>query len=207
MSQFFTIHTENPQKRLIHQAVSIIREGGVIVYPTDSCYALGCHIGDKAALERIRRIRKVDSKHNFTLTCRDLGEIATYAKVDNTVYRLLKSFTPGAYTFILRASREVPRRLLHPKKRTIGLRVPENNITQALLDELNEPLMTSTLILPDESEPLIDPYEIRERLEHDVDLVLDGGFCGNEPTTVIDLTEIKPEIIRKGCGDYSQFEE
>lgn len=205
MSQFFQIHPDNPQARLIRQAVDIIRNGGVIVYPTDSAYALGCHIGDKAALDRIRRIRKLDDKHNFTLVCRDLSEIATYAKVNNAVYRLLRQTTPGPYTFILPATSEVPRRLLHPKRKTVGLRVPDNAIASALLADLGEPLMSVTLILPGDELPLIDPYDIRETLEHDVDLVIDGGYCGMEPTTVIDLADETPVVVREGKGDVALF--
>ncbi|MDH5181151.1 MAG: L-threonylcarbamoyladenylate synthase [Gammaproteobacteria bacterium] len=205
MSQFFQIHPQNPQLRLIRQAVEMVRQGAVIVYPTDSAYALGCHLDDKKALERIQRIRQVDAKHNFTLMCRDLSEIATYAKVDNVSYRLLNHNTPGAYTFILPATREVPRRLQHPKRRTIGLRIPDHPVTQALLSELGEPLMSTTLIMPGEEMPLTEPYEIRERLEHHVDLVIDGGHCGIEPTTVIDLTSGLPEIARVGRGDTSPF--
>jgi len=200
VSQFFQIHPENPQKRLIKQAVDIIHKGGVIVYPTDSAYALGCHLGDKSALERIKRIRQLDDKHNFTLVCRDLSEIGTYAKVDNRAYRLLKSHTPGPYTFILKATSEVPRRLMHPKRRTIGLRIPENQVALDLMAELGEPIMSTTLILPGEDEPMMDPYEIRDLLQHDVDLVIDGGYCGMEPTTVVNLSEELPEIIREGAG-------
>ncbi|MCP5160325.1 MAG: threonylcarbamoyl-AMP synthase [Hahellaceae bacterium] len=205
MSQFFQIHPDNPQSRLIRQAVEIIRSGGVVAYPTDSAYALGCHIGDKSAADKIKRIRKLNDKHNFTLVCRDLSEIATYAKVNNSQYRLLKNHTPGAYTFILPATTEVPRRLLHPKRRQIGLRVPENTVALALLEELNEPLMSTTLILPGEDMPMTDPYEIRTMLEHELDLVIDGGFCGFEPTTVIDLSEDAPVVIRQGKGDASPF--
>jgi tRNA threonylcarbamoyl adenosine modification protein (Sua5/YciO/YrdC/YwlC family) len=176
-----------------------------VVYPTDSAYALGCHIGDKNALDRIRRIRKLDDKHNFTLVCRDLSEIATYAKVNNTVYRLLRQTTPGPYTFILRATSEVPRRLLHPKRKTVGLRVPDNLIAAALLAELGEPLMSVTLILPGDDLPLIDPYDIRATLEHDVDLVIDGGYCGMEPTTVVDLADDTPLVLRAGKGDVAPF--
>jgi len=200
MSQYFQIHPENPQQRLIHQAVELVRNGAVIVYPTDSAYALGCHIGDKKALDRIRRIRQVDDKHNFTLVCRDLSEIATYARVDNIAYRLLNAHTPGPYTFILKATREVPRRLLHPKRRTIGLRVPDNAIVRMLLAELNEPLMSSTLILPNEDMPMTEAYDIRESLEHQVDLVIDGGHCGLDPTTVVDMTGDVPVILRNGMG-------
>lgn len=185
----------------------MVQNGAVIAYPTDSAYALGCHIGDKKALDRIRAIRRVDDKHNFTLMCRDLSEIATYAKVDNAVYRFLNAYTPGPYTFILKATREVPRRLLHPKKRTIGIRIPDNRIVQDLLTELGEPLMSSTLILPGESVPMTEAYEIREQLEHQLDLVIDGGHCGLEPTTVVDLTEHQPRLLRTGCGDPSPFEE
>lgn len=207
MSQFFQIHPDNPQARLIRQAADIIRGGGVVVYPTDSAYAIGCHIGDKNALDRIRRIRKLEARHNFTLVCRDLSEIATYARVNNTVYRLLKHCTPGPYTFILRATSEVPRRLMHSKRKTVGLRVPDNNITQALLTDLGEPMMSVTLIMPGDEYPLIDPYDIRETLQHDVDLVIDGGYCGMEPTTVVDLVDEAPLVMRAGKGDIAPFED
>lgn len=206
MSQYFQIHPENPQKRRIQQAVTVIHGGGLVVYPTDSCYAIGCHIGDKTAMDRMHRIRQTDDKHNFTLMCRDLSEIATYAKVDNWVYRLLKAHTPGPYTFILKATHEVPRRLQNPKRRTIGIRVPDNPITQALLAELGEPLMSSTLILPGEALPMTDPEEMRERLEHVVDLIIDGGNCGLEPTTVVDLSSGEVLVLREGRGDSSVFE-
>lgn len=206
MSQFYQIHPENPQARLIRNAVDIIHNGGVVVYPTDSGYALGCHIGDKTALDRIRRIRKLDDKHNFTLVCRDLSEIATYAKVNNTSYRLLRHTTPGAYTFILQATSEVPRRLMHPKRKTVGLRVPDNAIAAALLADLGEPLMSVTLIMPGDEFPLTDPYDIRETLEHEVDLVIDGGYCGMEPTTVVDLADDRSVILRAGKGDVTPFE-
>ena len=206
MSQFFQIHPVNPQTRLIGQAVDIIRRGGVVVYPTDSGYALGCQLGEKKALETIRRIRKLDDKHNFTLICRDLSELGTYARVDNAAYRLIKNHTPGPYTFILKATSEVPKRLMHAKRRTIGLRVPENAITLALLESLNEPLMSVTMMLPGDDQPMIDPYEIRQVLEHELDLVIDGGFCGMEPTTVIDLVDETPVIVRRGQGDSSVFE-
>lgn len=206
MAQFFQIHAENPQHRLIVQAADIIRKGGLVVYPTDSAYALGCHIGDKDALERIRTLRKLDKNHNFTLMCRDLSEIATYARVDNQAYRLIKNHTPGAYTFILEATADVPRRLLHPKRKTIGLRVPNNPIALALLEELGEPLMTSSLLLPGEEFPMTDPYDIRDTLEHFVELVIDGGYCGLEPTTVIDLTDSTPQLVRQGKGDFSPFD-
>ncbi len=203
--QFFEIHPQNPQLRLIQKSVEIIQQGGVIAYPTDSAYALGCHIGDKHALERIRQIRKVDKNHNFTLVVQDLSEISIYAKVDNPTYRLLKSCTPGAYTFILQGTREVPKRLLHPKRKTIGLRVPDNIIVHNLLVELNEPLMSSTLILPDETMPLTDAEDIRNALARHVDLIIDGGHCGIEPTTVVDFTQDIPDIVRFGKGDSSCF--
>ena len=200
MAQFFTIHPENPQPRLIRRAVEIVRAGGVIVYPTDSCYALGCHIGDKAAMERIRGIRRVDERHHFKLVCRDLAEIGIYARVDNPQFRLLKSATPGSYTFILKATRELPKRLLHPRRRTIGLRIPDHGVARALLDELGEPLLSSTLMLPGDDRPLNDAQEIRIRTEHQVDLILDCGSCGITPTTVVDLTGIAPIITRQGKG-------
>ncbi len=206
MAQFFQIHPDNPQLRLIRQAVEIIRQGGLVIYPTDSSYALGCHIGDKAAMERIRRIRQVDEKHNFTLVCRDLSEISTYAKVGNQQYRLLKTLTPGPYTFIHPATKQVPRRLQHAKRRTIGIRIPDNRIAQALLEELGEPLMSSTLILPNDELPLTDPYEMRDLLGHQVDLVIDGGYCGFEPTTVVDMVDEVPVVARAGKGDISLFQ-
>lgn len=205
MAQYFQIHPQNPQSRLIRTAVEIVRKGGVIVYPTDSCYALGCHIGDKAAMERIRAIRQVDDRHHFTLVCRDLKEIALYARVDNVQYRLLKANTPGSYTFLLQATKEVPRRLQNPRRSTIGIRVPDHPVALALLAELNEPLLSSTLILPGDGEPLTEADEIRERLEHHVDLVLDGGHCGGEPTTVIDMFDDKPVLVRAGKGDLAPF--
>ena len=205
MSQFFQIHPDNPQARLIRQAVEILRRGAVLVYPTDSGYALGCCLGDKSAAERIKRIRRLDDKHNFTLVCPDLSAISQYARVDNVRYRLLRAHTPGPYTFILEATNEVPRRLLHPKRRQIGIRVPANAIVNALLAEFGEPLMSTTLILPDDPMPLTDPWEIRERLEHQVDLVIDGGFCGLEPTTVVNLCGEVPEVIRVGAGPADVF--
>ena len=205
MSQFFAIHPTHPEARLIKRAVEIVRAGGLIAYPTDSCYAIGCHIGDKTAMERIRRIRGVDERHHFTLVCRDLSEIGTFAKVDNAQYRLLKAHTPGSYTFILKATRELPRRLAHPKRATVGVRVPEHTATQALLAELNEPLLSSTLVLPGDEEPLNDAVTIRKRLEHQVDLILDGGACGVEPTTGIDLTEPTPIRVRRGKGEIAGF--
>ncbi|WP_420554933.1 L-threonylcarbamoyladenylate synthase [Neptuniibacter marinus] len=205
MSQFFQIHPENPQSRLINQAVEIIKKGGVVIYPTDCAYALGCHLGDKKALERIKRIRQLDDKHNFTLVCRDLSEISTYAKVENTNYRLLKSHTPGAFTFILKATSEVPRRLLHPKRRTIGIRVPDNPITLALTEALGEPIMSTSLIMPGDEMPLMDPYEMRQLLQNQVDLIIDGGYCGLEATSVVNLVEDVPEVIRRGAGDTINF--
>ncbi|MEK7302531.1 MAG: L-threonylcarbamoyladenylate synthase [Pseudomonadota bacterium] len=205
MAQFFSIHSNNPHLRLIRQAVAIVRDGGVIVYPTDSCYALGCHLGDKSAMSRIRTIRQVDDHHHFTLVCRNLAEISTYAKVDNSQYRLLKATTPGSYTFILQATKEVPRRMQHPKRNTIGLRIPDHPVVLALLEELDEPLLSSTLILPGDEFPLNDAEEIRERLEHQVDLMMDAGSCGIEMTTVIDLTTDVPELIRPGKGSLEPF--
>jgi tRNA threonylcarbamoyl adenosine modification protein (Sua5/YciO/YrdC/YwlC family) len=207
VSQFYQIHPDNPQARLIRNSADIIRAGGVVVYPTDSAYALGCHIGDKNALDRIRRIRKLDDRHNFTLVCSDLSEIATYAKVDNAAYRLLRHCTPGPYTFILKATSEVPRRLMHPKRKTVGLRVPDNRIAAALLADLGEPLMSVTLIMPGEEYPMIDPYDIRDTLQHEVDLVIDGGYCGMEPTTVVDLADETPMVLRVGKGDIAPFED
>lgn len=203
--KFFQIHAENPQDRLVKQAVDVIRKGGVIIYPTDSSYALGCRLGDKSALERIRRIRRLDDKHNFTLMCRDLSELGVFAKVNTTAFRLLKAYTPGPYTYILNATREVPRMLMHPKRRTIGLRVPGHPIAQALLAELGEPLMSVTLIMPDADEPLSDPYEIRDLLENQVDLIIDGGYGGIEASTVVSFVDEEPEILREGCGDPEPF--
>lgn len=205
MSQFFSVHPENPQPRLIHQAVEVIKNGGVVVYPTDSCYALGCRIGDKDAMQRIRDIRGVDERHHFTLVCRDLSELSHYARVDNQQYRLLKSNTPGSYTFILQATKEVPRRLQHPKRATIGLRVPDHPVALALLEELDEPLLSSTLILPGDEEPLSDGEEIRDRLEKQVDLILDSGSCGIGMSTVIDLTGSEPVLVRAGRGHLEPF--
>ena len=206
MAQLFTIHPQNPQPRLIRQAADIVRRGGVIVYPTDSCYALGCQIGNKIAMERVRRIRNFDERHHLTLVCRDLAEIGEYALMDNRQFRAVKAATPGSYAFILKATREVPKRLLHPSRRTIGVRVPEHEVVRALLTELDEPLLSSTLQLPGEEEPLNDPQDIRSRLEHAVDAVLDAGSCGVIPTTVVDLTGDAPVIVRAGKGDTAPFE-
>lgn len=205
MAQYFVIHGENPQTRLILQAVDILSAGGVIAYPTDSSYALGCVIGNKDAQTRIRAIRGVDESHHFTLVCRNLAELATYAQVNNSQFRLLKANTPGQYTYILKASREVPRRLQHPKRSTVGLRVPEHRVTQALLETLDQPLLSMTLQLAGDTEPLNEAWEIRERLEKQVDLVIDAGACLATPTTVIDLTEDAPRLIRLGAGDAQPF--
>ncbi|AUD78464.1 threonylcarbamoyl-AMP synthase [Kangiella profundi] len=207
MTQLIEIHPENPQPRLVSQIVAIIRNGGVVVYPTDSGYALGCHIGDKKALDRIRQIRDLEKNHNFTLVCRDLSELAFYARVDNTAFRLIKNNTPGPYTFILRATAEVPNRLKHPKKKTIGIRVPDNAIAQAILEALGEPMMNTSLILPDQDEgSVLAPHEIFDELDGRVDAVIDGGYCGHEETTVVDMTSGYPEIIRYGAGDAGVFE-
>lgn len=205
LSQYFRIHPENPQARLVRQAVEIVRAGGVAVYPTDTAYAIGCHINDKAALDRIIRIRRLDEKHLFTLLCRDLSDIATYAKVDNSQFRLLKAHTPGPYTFILQGTTEVPRRLMHEKRKTIGIRVPANNICQALLAELGEPLITATLLLPGDEYPLTDPEEIRDRVQAQVDLIVDGGFGSLDETTVVSLLDGAPEILREGAGPVDAF--
>ena len=206
MALLLTIHPVSPQPRLIRQAIAAIRDGSVVAYPTDSCYALGCLIGDKAAMERIRRIREADKNHNFTFVCSDLSQIAKYARVDNRQYRTLRAFTPGPYTFLLEATREVPKRLQNPKKRTIGIRVPDNAIVRMLLAELGEPIMSSTLLLPGEPTPMTDPHEIKARLEHAVDLVIDGGHCGFQPSSVVDLSGEAPVVVRRGKGDVAAFE-
>ncbi|HZX29180.1 MAG TPA: L-threonylcarbamoyladenylate synthase [Telluria sp.] len=203
MSQFFQIHPDNPQSRLVKQAAQIIHGGGIVALPTDSCYALVCHLDDKAAVEKLRRLRGIDEKHHLTLLCRDLSEIAEYARVDNRQYRVLKAATPGPYTVILEATRSVPRRLSHPSRKTIGLRVPENKVAHALLEELGQPLLGTTLILDDEL--LNDPEEIRERLAKQIDLIIDGGSCSMEPTTVVDLTGAEPVLVRQGRGDAAAF--
>jgi tRNA threonylcarbamoyl adenosine modification protein (Sua5/YciO/YrdC/YwlC family) len=203
MSQYFSVHPVNPQLRLVQRAAEIIRDGGLIVYPTDSCYALGCRLGDKDAVERMRNIRRLERNHDFALVCRDLSEIAAYAKVENWAYRLLRSLTPGPYTFILRATHEVPKRLVDPKRRSIGIRVPDNVVVQTLLQALGEPIMSSTLQLPGDELPLTEPEEIRERLEKQVDAIVDGGVCGVQPTTVIDLSDGEINVLRKGKGDTS----
>ncbi|WP_028117625.1 L-threonylcarbamoyladenylate synthase [Ferrimonas senticii] len=206
MSQFFQVHPDNPQPRLISQAVALLRQGGVVVFPTDSGYALACPLGDKKALERICRIRQLNDDHNFSLICRDHSELAHYARVDNLAFRLLRNNTPGAYTFIFKGTKEVPRRLLNPKRKTIGIRIPDNNIAKALLEAMGEPLMSTSLILPGEQDSEADPYEIRERLEHAVDLIIDGGYLPSQPTTVVDLSDGDAQIVRVGCGDPSPFE-
>jgi len=206
MSQFFYVHPDNPQGRLMKQAASMIHQGGVVVYPTESGYALGCHIGDKKALERICRIRDIDKDHNFTLVCKDLSELSEYARVDNTAFRAIKNNTPGAYTFIFKGTKEVPKRLLNPKKKTIGIRIPDNKIALALLEELKEPIMSTTLIMPGEDHAEFDPENIRDLLEHQVDLIINGGYLGEKPTTVIDYSDDEANVIRVGQGDPTPFE-
>ena len=206
MTIFIQIHPENPQQRLLNQAASMLRKGGILVYPTDSCYALGCHIGDKGASEKIRRIRQLDDKHDFTLMCNDLAEIGLYAKLDNPSFRLIKNITPGPYTFILEATKEVPRRLLTPKRKTIGLRIADNKISSGLLQALGEPIISTTLMLPNDEYPLTDPYEMRDILGSQVNMIIDGGYCGLEPTTVVDMLGEVPEVVRVGLGDVSVFE-
>jgi tRNA threonylcarbamoyl adenosine modification protein (Sua5/YciO/YrdC/YwlC family) len=206
MGQVFKVHPVNPQLRLMNRAADIVRSGGVVVYPTDSTYAFGWHLGDKAALDRVRRLRGIERDHDFTLACRDLSDIATYARVENWAYRLLKALTPGPYTFVLTATHQLPKRLQDPKRRSIGIRVPDHTIAQSLLGALGEPLMSSTLLLPTDAFPLTDPEDIRDRLEHQVDVILDGGSCGMEPTSVLDLSRGEVVILRKGKGDVSQFE-
>lgn len=205
MTQYLQIHPDDPQPRFLARAAEVVREGGVIAFPTDSCYALGCHLGDKDAVDRIRAIRQVDDRHHLTLMCRDLSEIAQYARVDNAQYRLLKATTPGSYTFILEGTKELPRRVLHPKRKTIGLRVPDHKVALALLAELGEPLLTTTLMLPGDETPLTEGWEIQDRLDGQMELILDGGHCGIEPTTVIDLTGGLPELVRAGRGSLSPF--
>ncbi len=205
MAEYLIIHPDNPQPRFIKQAAKQIAQGAVVAFPTDSCYALGCHLGDKEALNRIRRIRALDKRHHFTLICRDLSEVGTFAQISNRAYRLLRAHTPGAYTFILAASREVPKRLHNPKRKTIGLRVPDNTIVNSLLTELQQPLLSVTLILPHQTQPLTDAETIITLLEHQIDLIIDGGHCGTEPTTVVDLETAIPNVLRYGKGDPSPF--
>ncbi|GAA3871631.1 L-threonylcarbamoyladenylate synthase [Streptomyces sedi] len=206
MARYLDVHPENPQRRVITQAVQILSEGGLIVYPTDSCFALGCLPGNAEGLDRIRTIRQLDSRHHFTLVCRDLTQLGQFVRLDNTAFRSIRAATPGSYTFILPASKEAPRRVLHPKRRTVGVRVPEHPVVQALLAELDEPLLSSTLLLPDQEEPLTQGWEIKERLDHVVDAVLDSGDCGTEPTTVVDFSDGEAEIVRRGAGDPGRFE-
>jgi tRNA threonylcarbamoyl adenosine modification protein (Sua5/YciO/YrdC/YwlC family) len=206
MARYFDVHPDNPQPRSISQAVEILRSGGLIAYPTDSCYALGAQVGNKEALDRIRAIRHLDAKHHFTLVCKDFAQLGQFVQIDNDVFRSIKAVTPGSYTFILPATREVPKRLLHPKKKTVGVRIPDNKVVQALLAELGEPLLSSTLLLPDEEEPLTQGWEIKERLEHVVDAVIDSGDCGAEPTTVVDYSSGTAEVVRHGMGDPARFE-
>jgi tRNA threonylcarbamoyl adenosine modification protein (Sua5/YciO/YrdC/YwlC family) len=206
MARYISIHPTHPQQRLLSAVADVIRDGGLIAYPTDSCYAFGCRLGEKSGVDRIRRIRKTGKDHNLTLVCRDLSEIATYARIENWAYRLIRALTPGPYTFILRATAEVPKRLQHPKRRSIGIRVPNNMIAQGILEELNEPIISSTLVLPGDSLPMTDPQEIRDRLDNELDAVVDGGSCGIEPTTVLDLSTGEVLVLRKGRGDISFLE-
>ncbi|MEU1249099.1 L-threonylcarbamoyladenylate synthase [Micromonospora arida] len=206
MARYYDVHPENPQPRVIGQVADLIRSGGLVAYPTDSCYALGTQLGNQDGLDRIRQIRHLDDRHHFTLVCHDFAQLGQFVQISNSVFRLVKASTPGSYTFILPATREVPRRMLHPKKRTVGVRVPRHTVTQALLAELAEPLVSSTLVLPGDEEPMTQGWEIKERLDHQLDAVLDAGDCGKEPTTVIDLSGPEPEILRRGAGDVSRFE-
>ena len=206
MARYFDVHPVDPQRRAVGQIVDLIRDGGLVAYPTDSCYALGCQLGDREGIDRIRTIRKLDDRHHFTLVCRDFAQLGHFVHVSNAVFRAVKAATPGSYTFILPATKEVPRRLLHPRKKTVGVRIPDHVVTQALLAELGEPLVSSTLLLPDETEPSTQGWEIKERLDHVVDAVIDSGECGATPTTVIDFSQEEPEILRRGTGDMSLFE-
>jgi tRNA threonylcarbamoyl adenosine modification protein (Sua5/YciO/YrdC/YwlC family) len=206
MARYFDVHPDNPQPRLITQVVDLLRAGGLIAYPTDSCYALGCRVGNRDGLDRIRAIRKLDDKHHFTLVCQDFAQMGQYVQISNSVFRLVKASTPGSYTFILPATREVPRQLWHPKKRTIGVRIPNHTVTQAILAELGEPLLSSTLLLAGEEEPMTQGWEIKERLDHQVDAVIDAGDCDTIPTTVVDLSNDEPEVVRRGAGDPAPFE-
>ncbi|MEV7386890.1 MULTISPECIES: L-threonylcarbamoyladenylate synthase [Streptomyces] len=206
MAKYFDVHPDNPQPRSISQIADSVRSGSLIAYPTDSCYALGCQLGSRDGIDRIRSIRHLDDRHHFTLMCRDFAQLGQFVRVDNDVFRAVKASTPGSYTFILPATREVPRKLLHPKKKTVGVRIPDHVVTQALLAELGEPLLSSTLLLPDEKEPLTLGWEIKDRLDHQVDAVVDSGECGTEPTTVIDFSSGEAEIVRRGAGDTTRFE-
>ncbi|GIM84452.1 L-threonylcarbamoyladenylate synthase [Salinispora arenicola] len=206
MARYFDVHPDNPQPRILRQVVGLVQAGGLIAYPTDSCFALGCQLGDRHGLDRIRDIRRLNERHHFTLVCRDFAQLGQFVQISNAMFRLVKSCIPGSYTFVLPATREVPRRMLHPRKRTVGVRVPDHTVTQALLAELGEPLVSSTLILPGEDEPLTQGWEIKERLDHVLDGVVDAGDCGKEPTTVVDLSGDEPEVLRRGAGDTSRFE-
>lgn len=206
MAKYFDVNPDNPQPRSIGQVVEIIRNDGVVAYPTDSCFALGCQMGNRGGLDRIRDLRRLDDRHHFTLVCRDFAQLGQLVKISNSVFRLIKASVPGGYTFILPATSEVPRRLLHPKKQTVGVRIPDHRVVQALLAELGEPLLSSSLLLPGEDEPMTSGWEIKERLDHQLDAVIDSGDCGTEPTTVIDLSQDEPEIVRVGTGDPSRFE-
>jgi tRNA threonylcarbamoyl adenosine modification protein (Sua5/YciO/YrdC/YwlC family) len=206
MARYFDVHPENPQKRAVGQVVELVREGGLIAYPTDSCFALGCALGNKDGIDRIRSIRHLDDKHHFTLVCEDFAQLGQFVQISNAVFRSIKAATPGSYTFILPATKEVPRRLLHPKKKTVGVRIPDHVVARALVQELGEPLLSSTLLLPDQEEPMTQGWEIKELLDHQVDAVVDSGDCGTEPTTVIDFSEDFPEIVRIGAGDPRPFE-
>ncbi|WP_018720188.1 L-threonylcarbamoyladenylate synthase [Salinispora fenicalii] len=206
MARYYDVHPDNPQPRTLRQVVGLVRNGGLVAYPTDSCFALGCQLGDRHGLDRIRDIRRLNERHHFTLVCRDFAQLGQFVQISNAVFRLVKSCIPGSYTFILPATREVPRRMLHPRKRTVGVRVPDHAVAQALLAELGEPLVSSTLILPGEEEPLTQGWEIKERLDHVLDGVVDAGDCGKDPTTVVDLSGDEPEVLRRGAGDPSRFE-
>jgi tRNA threonylcarbamoyl adenosine modification protein (Sua5/YciO/YrdC/YwlC family) len=206
MARYFDVHPDNPQRRTIAQVVDIVRGDGLIAYPTDSCFALGCQLGNRDGLDRIRAIRHLDQRHHFTLVCKDFAQLGQFVHISNTVFRAVKASTPGSYTFILPATQEVPRRLLHPKKKTVGVRIPDHAVTQALLSELGEPLVSSTLLLPDQDEPMTQGWDIKERLDHQLDAVIDSGDCGTEPTTVVDFSDGEAEITRRGSGDPSRFE-
>jgi tRNA threonylcarbamoyl adenosine modification protein (Sua5/YciO/YrdC/YwlC family) len=206
MARYFDVHPENPQRRSVGQVVELVREGGLIAYPTDSCFALGCQLGNREGIDRIRTIRQLDDRHHFTLVCQDFAQLGQFVHISNAVFRSIKAATPGSYTFILPATKEVPRRLLHPKKKTVGVRIPDHVVTQALLEELGEPMLSSTLLLPDEEEPMTQGWEIKELLDHQLDAVVDSGDCGTEPTTVIDFSDDVPEVVRVGAGDPSPFE-
>jgi tRNA threonylcarbamoyl adenosine modification protein (Sua5/YciO/YrdC/YwlC family) len=206
VARYFDVHPVNPQRRAIQQVAELVRSGGLIAYPTDSCFALGCRLGNKDGLDRIREIRRLDDRHHFTLVCKDFTQLGQLVQVSNTAFRMIKASTPGSYTFILPATKDVPRRFLHPKKRTVGVRIPEHAVVQDLLTELGEPLLSSTLLLPDQDEPMTQGWEIKKRLDHVVDAVIDSGGCGTEPTTVIDLSQAEPEILRRGAGDTARFE-